>query len=197
MIIELTRRLRAKLRRTWFCLVYAPRMSACGKKAFIDGPFRLDGVQCIQLGESSLIQSRGWLYCVPVDGGAAQLAIGARCVFGYNNHIAAVRNVLIEDDVLTANNVYISDNLHEYEDIKTPIMQQPIRFKSSVRIGSGTWIGENACIIGANVGRNCVIGSNSVVTHDVPDYSVVVGAPAKVIRQFDQNLQKWVNNKNL
>lgn len=197
MIIELARRFRAKLKYVWFRVVYAPRLRASGKHAFIDGPFRLDGAQFIELGESSVVQARGWLYCEPSLGQAALLTIGARCVFGYNNHISAVREVVIEDEVLTANNVYISDNFHEYEDIKTPIMRQPISLKRSVRIGCGTWIGENACIIGANVGRNCVVGANSVVTHDVPDYSVVVGAPAKVIRQFDQSAQKWVSKKSV
>jgi len=191
-MIELTRRLRAKLRRTWFSLAHAPRMLACGKKAFIDGPFRIDGAQFIQLGERSVIQARGWLYCVPVDGVPGQLRIGARCVFGFNNHIAAVREVLIEDDVLTANNVYISDNYHEYENVEVPVMQQPIRYRRNVRIGRGTWIGENVCVIGASVGSNCVIGANSVVTQDVPDYSVAVGAPAKVIRQYDHDTRMWV-----
>lgn len=197
MITELMRRLWAKLKRSWFKIFHAPRMLACGKQAFIDGPFRIDGAQFIRLGERSVIQARGWLYCSPVDGQVGHLIIGSRCVLGYNNHIAAVRDVVIEDDVLTANNVYISDNLHEYEDIDIPIMQQPTRFKRSVRIGRGTWIGENVCVIGANVGRNCVIGANSVVTQDVPDYSVAVGAPAKVIRQFDLDARKWGGNKGL
>ena len=192
MIFELTRRLRAKLKYTWFRLIHAPRLLVCGEKSFIDGPFRLDGAQFIQLGERSVVQARSWLYCLPVDGQLGRLTIGARCIFGYNNHISAVRDVLIEEDVLTANNVYISDNFHEYQDIEVPIMQQPIRFGRNVRIGRGTWIGENVCIIGANVGCNCVIGANSVVTQDVPDYSVVAGVPAKVIRQYDHDTRQWV-----
>ena len=139
------------------------------------------------------MQARGWLYCIPVDGMPAQLTIGSRCVFGYNNHIAAIRDVIIGDDVLTANNVYISDNLHSFEDIKTPIMQQPVRFKQSVHIGQGSWIGENVCVIGASIGRNCIIGANSVVTRDIPDFSVAVGVPARVIKQYDQVLCVWVN----
>ncbi len=56
--------------------------------------------------------------------------------------------------MLTANNVYISDNIHGYEDITRPVIRQPVKYKRSVEIGSGAWIGENACIIGANVGKN-------------------------------------------
>ena len=100
---------------------------------------------------------------------------------------------MIGDDVLTANNVYISDNIHCYENITTPVIKQPVKYKRSVEIGSGAWIGENACIIGANVGRNSVIGANAVVTSDIPDYAVAVGIPAKVIKQYDSVQEKWLN----
>lgn len=192
MIFELTNRVKEKLKRIRFNFFHAPRFQECGRNTFLHSPFRIDGAQFIRLGNNSVVQAGSWLYCSPTDGQAGRLAIGSGCVFGYNNHITAVRDVLIEDDVLTANNVYISDNLHEYENIAIPVMRQPVRFKRRVVIGRGSWIGENVSIIGASVGRNCVIGANAVVTHDVPDYSVAVGAPARVIRQFDQAAQQWL-----
>ena len=60
-----------------------------------------------------------------------------------------------------------------------------------VRIGSGSWIGENACILGVIIGKQCVIGANSVVTKDIPDYSVAVGIPAKVIKKYNFETQQW------
>ena len=193
MIIQLLRRIWFRLGELLFRLLYAPQMLSCGQRAFVGWPFRLDGAGNIKLGDFSVVQARGWLYCVPVNNVSAQLTIGSRCVLGYNNHIAAVREVVIGDDVLTANNVYISDNIHCYEDINTPIMRQPVRFKQSVYIGQGAWIGENVCVIGANIGRNCIIGANSVVTSDIPDFSVAVGVPARVIKQYDHVLCEWVN----
>jgi acetyltransferase-like isoleucine patch superfamily enzyme len=83
--------------------------------------------------------------------------------------------------------------LHAYEDISQPIIRQQVLFKGEVVIGDGCWIGENACIIGASVGRNSVIGANAVVTRDIPEYSVAVGAPAVVIRRFDKTLGRWVS----
>jgi acetyltransferase-like isoleucine patch superfamily enzyme len=62
-------------------------------------------------------------------------------------------------------------------------------------IGDGSWIGENACIIGAHVGKNCVIGANAVVTSDIPDYSVAVGVPAVVIKRFDAPSKMWISSK--
>ncbi len=121
------------------------------------------------------------------------MEVGEGCVFGYNNHITAIESVRIGDHVLTANNVYISDNLHCYEDIHLPIIHQPVRMKKEVEIGSGSWLGENVCIIGARIGRNCVIGANAVVTQDIPDYCVAVGVPARVIRYYDSVQLAWIS----
>lgn len=190
---EIIKYIFSKLKYYNFRLIHASQMLSCEKQAYIEGPFRIDGAEHIKLGERSVIQGRSWLYCKSIDASHAQLTIGARCVLGYNNHITAVKEVVVEDDVLTANNVYISDNLHSYKDWQTPIIHQPIEFKRSVRIGRGSWIGENACIIGANVGRNSVIGANSIVTHDIPDYSVAVGVPAIIIRQYNKDIGSWVD----
>ena len=178
----------------WFALVHSPSFRMAGRGAFLFRPFRIDGAEGIEIGERTVMQRGGWLYCCGIDNIPASLKLGKGCVFGYNNHITAVRNVVIGDYVLTANNVYISDNLHGYEDITKPIMHQPVRFKGAVEIGDGCWIGENACIIGARIGKNCVIGANAVVTRDIPDYSVAVGIPAVIIRQWDPQLQKWLIN---
>src|SRR5262249_5093459 len=151
--------LSTKLWSLWFGFRHRASFRSLGPKAFLFRPYRIDGAGHIELGAGSSVQRGGWLYCVPVDGGAATLRIGAGCSLGYNNHITAVREVKIGDHVLTANNVYISDNLHDYEDITRPIIMQPVRFKKAVSIGDGCWIGENACVIGASVGRNCVIGA--------------------------------------
>lgn len=186
------RQLFSRMVRVAFLLRYRFVFGKLGRGAYLFQPFRVDGSRAIEIGRNSLFQRGTWLYCIALDELPAVLKVGNGCVFGYNNHIASVREVIIGDYVLTANNVYISDNLHGYEDVTRPIIQQPVRFKKAVSIGEGSWIGENACIVGASIGRNCVIGSNAVVTRDIPDFSVAVGIPAVVIRQYDPQLQAWV-----
>ncbi len=190
-MIQLFRRIKSKLARAWFKASQSSCFYRLGRSAFLYSPYRVDGGQGIELGDATVFQRGAWLYCGTHEGTPARMKVGNGCVFGYNNHVTAVRSVSIGNEVLTANNVYISDNLHEYEDVTRSIMNQPVRFKGAVEIGDGCWIGENACIIGARIGKNCVVGANAVVTTDVPDYSVVVGVPARVIRQYDVQSGTW------
>ena len=85
----------------------------------------------------------------------------------------------------------LSDNTHEYRNIELAIKLQPVVDLNKVEIGKGTWLGQNVCVLGASIGKGCVIGSNSVVTKDIPDYCVAVGSPAKVIKRFDDVSGEW------
>ncbi|HEY6785981.1 MAG TPA: DapH/DapD/GlmU-related protein [Trebonia sp.] len=110
------------------------------------------------------------------------LRIGDRCVIGRGSHIVAHADIKIGDDVWTGPYVYITDQNHGYEDPDTPIgRQMPVN--TPVEIGAGTWLGTGAIVLpGARIGRNVVVGGGSVVRGVVPDYCVVAGVPAKVVR---------------
>lgn len=164
-----------------------------GPRAFVSKPLRLNGTRYMRIGKNAIVQTSSWLIALKIDEHDPELVIGEGCALGDFNHIAAVRRVVFGKSVLTANGVYVSDNVHGFEDIHTPIMDQPVKFKAEVHIGDGTWIGENVCIVGARIGKNCVIGANSVVTKDIPDFSVAVGSPARVIKQFNVSSGKWEN----
>ena len=169
------------VRRLRFILIFRSKFSRIGRSAFINSPFRIDGPNSISIGENTFIQSGVWLYCHTTEQTSSIINIGANCVLGYRNHITSNHRVDIGDYVLTANNVFIGDNNHGFDNPEIPIIQQPIQHKRDVSIGFGSWIGENVCIIGASIGRNCVIGANSVVISDIPDFSIAAGNPARVI----------------
>lgn len=163
-----------------------------GKKSRIDIPLRIDGKKYMEISNHVLIHSYTWLACQPLtDCDNPILRIGEGSTIGNFNHIYATQSILIENYVLTADKVYISDNLHGYVNPNIPIIQQPIKQIGKVRIGEGSWLGENVCVIGASIGRHCIIGANSVVTHEIPDYSVAVGAPARVIKQYNFETKQW------
>lgn len=161
-------------------------------KSRISSPLQLDGKNRIFIGKRVVINYKSWLAAMPLTGENVELVIEDGTVIGHFAHIYATKSIRIEKKVLIADKVYISDNLHGYENPEIPIIDQPIVQKQPVIIGEGSWIGENVCIIGASVGKHCVIGANSVVTKDIPDYCVAVGSPAKVIKKFDFTLNKWI-----
>lgn len=106
--------------------------------------------------------------------------------------IEAEKSVVLGKYVTTGPYVYISDRSHEYRDIYKPIIRQGYFSRGGVQIGDETWIGIHASIIGpVKIGKHCVIGANSVVTHDIPDYSVVVGNPGKIVKKFDCEKKLW------
>jgi acetyltransferase-like isoleucine patch superfamily enzyme len=86
----------------------------------------------------------------------------------------------------------VSDTGHAYEDPDVPILEQPLRPGRRLEIADGAWIGIGAAIIGnVRIGRNAVVGANTVVTSDVPDHTVVAGNPARVVRQRVDGAWRW------
>lgn len=175
-----------------FKLIFKSRFKKFGFKSSIFYPLSIDGIRNISIGNNVVVQYKTWLAAVPLTGASScNLIIGDGTCLGHFNHIYATHSIIIGQNVLTADKVYISDNLHNYDDISIPIIKQPIKQVSSVVIGNGSWLGENVCVIGAKIGENCVIGANSVVTKDIPDYSVAVGVPAKIIKRYCIEEKVW------
>jgi acetyltransferase-like isoleucine patch superfamily enzyme len=140
-----------------------------------------------------IINKFAFIITVQASGAAKpSLVVDSGSILGHFNHIASVNSVYIGKNVLTADKVYISDHNHQYADISKPVMDQGIYSNGIVSIGDGTWIGENVCIVSAKIGRNCVVAANSVITKDIPDYSVAAGIPARVIKKYDPDTNRWV-----
>lgn len=114
------------------------------------------------------------------------IEIGDRTTLGKDCWIVARHSVILEDDVTVAPNVYFTDHNHTYADPWLPVGQQILQ-GASVRVGAGTWIGTNVVVLpGAVIGRNCAIAAGSIVRGEIPDHSVVAGAPARVVRRWTE-----------
>ena len=121
------------------------------------------------------------------------VSIGDRCLIGRGSGIVGHFSIEIGNDVWTGHNVYITDQNHGYEDVERPISQQS-QPERAVKIGDGSWLGYGSVVLpGVTIGKHVVVGANSVVTHDIPDYSVAVGVPAKVIKSYVDGQWKTVN----
>lgn len=173
---------------------YSKVFGALGKGCLIEPPLLLMNPNCFYLGEN--VQIRRGARLEGVCGYkerhfAPRIQIGSGCTIEQGLHLTCAESIVIGDRVAITEYVGIFDILHGYEDVNTPIVDQPIR-SAPVRIGDHTMIGMGAVIHpGVTIGRHCVIGANAVVVRDVPDYSVAVGAPARVVRQWDAVSGKW------
>ena len=118
--------------------------------------------------------------------GDSVITIGDRCMLGKGIGIVGHERIEIGDDIWTGHYVYVTDQNHGYEDLDLPIGAQMWK-NEPVSIGSGSWLGHGAVVLpGSRVGRHVVIAAGAVVAGiEVPDYSVVAGVPARVVRKYE------------
>jgi acetyltransferase-like isoleucine patch superfamily enzyme len=140
---------------------------------FLRGAFY--GLTLRRVGEDVQI-AFGTIFSTCAASVADNVYIGSHCVIG---------DVDIEEDVLLGSGVHVLSGRaqHGTADAVTPIRLQARHFER-IRIGADTWIGNHATVM-ANVGKKCVVGAGSVVVSEVPDYSIVGGNPARIIRARD------------
>lgn len=154
-------------------------------------------------GKSSLVYKEklttGYSVRFDLPGGSKKtLLIGKRCFIGDYVHIVAHEKVIIGDDCLMASKIFISDTSHgeysgENSSIPSSIPNNRPLSTRPVIIGNNVWIGEGVTILpGVTIGDGCIIGSNSVVNKNIPNNTIAVGIPAKVIKKYDDITQTWI-----
>jgi acetyltransferase-like isoleucine patch superfamily enzyme len=133
----------------------------------------------LEVGAGTLLEPGVWI----TGPGDARIRIGAGTFLNRNVMVAAVELVEVGDHCMFANGCFVTDGNHRFDDPEAPVPWQGFTTKGPTRIGDNVWCGANVVITsGVTVGERCVIGSNSVVTSDLPPFSIAAGAPAKVLR---------------
>lgn len=178
--------------RRWVSWFVNPFIHRRHRSSVIRSSVRLDVLPFnpFELGEGSLIDD----FSV-VNNGVGSVVIGFNSLIGIGNVI--IGPVTIGSNVIMAQYVVLSGLNHDYEDILTPIRNQPVTTRSIV-IGDECWIGANVTITaGVTIGRHSVVAGGSVVTRDVAPYTVVGGNPARVLKHYDQPSGQWIRGAKL
>jgi len=164
--------------------ILSSQFFAWGKGSRIGVGAKLSNPILISVGCNVLIGEFAWLNAKDNGGcGDVTLRIGSGTSIGRFVQINAWKNVSIGNNVLIADRVFISDADHNYKDYFLPIILQGDSFFGEVTLSEGCWIGIGAVILpGVTIGKNAVVAANAVVTRSVPDYAVVGGVPAKLIK---------------
>lgn len=172
--------------RPWVKLFLNPFSHKKGKHSIVRSRSRMDVFPYNQfvLGDKSIIED-----FATINNGVGHVIIGQNTIIGIGCVIIGPVNV--GNDVMLAQNIVVSGLNHGYVDVKIATSKQAVTCKEII-IEDEVWIGANSVITaGVRLGRHCVIGAGSVVTKDVPEFSVAVGNPAKVIKKYDFKEDRW------
>lgn len=124
----------------------------------------------------------------------SKIKIGNRVTATGSLQIFSQREIIIEDDVMFATNVFINDALHGYQTAAVPYKYQELCRIKSIVIKEGSWIGQNVVVLpGVTIGQHSIIGANSLVTRNVPEMCIAFGNPTRVRKKWDKANQKWVS----
>ena len=157
----------------------------CGKKVFFGDDIIMINHHNMIIGDNVVIDDSCMI--TPIEDGV--IDIKSNCHIGRFCHITALKRITLGENCLLGQHVTITDNSHgdiTFEAMSTPPNQRPITSRGGITIGKNVWIGENAVILqDITFGDGCIIGAGSIVTKDIPAYSVAVGNPARVIKQLE------------
>ncbi len=173
--------------RKWVSWFVNPFYHKKGKHAVIRRSTRMDVVPFnkFELGDFSTIED----FCT-INNGVGHVIIGNESRIGMSNVI--IGPVVIGNAVIFAQNIVMSGLNHSYEDVTIPISKQK-ESTAIIIIEDECWIGANAVITaGVTIGKHSVIAAGSVVTKNIPPYSVAVGNPARVIKQYNFETKQWL-----
>ena len=133
----------------------------------------------LQLGPHVLFEPNVWI----TGPAPARIRIGGGSVLNMGVMVAAMELVEIGEHCMFANGCFVTDANHRFDDPSKPVPWQGFTTKGPTRIGDNVWCGANVVVTsGVTIGERCVIGANSVVTADLPPFSIAAGAPARVLR---------------
>jgi acetyltransferase-like isoleucine patch superfamily enzyme len=173
--------------RKWVSWFVNPWYHKRGKASVIRSRTRMDVIPFnkFELGSYSTIED----FCT-INNGVGDVIIGNETRIGMGNVV--IGPVTIGNFVILAQNIVMSGLNHSYEDVNLPIDKQKVT-TSPITVEDECWIGANVVLTaGVTVGKHSVIAAGAVVTKNIPPYSVAVGNPARVIKQYDFNQKQWV-----
>ena len=168
------------------------RFASFGKGAHIGyKAMKLKGLKYVTVGQKTYIAPNVQLTAWDTFADnryTPSIIIGDNCTIRENCHITAINSIRIGNNLLTGTNVLITDNSHGQsprQHMSLPFSQRPPYSKGPVVVGNNVWLGNNVCVMpGVTIGDGVIVGANSVVTHDLPPYSIAGGIPAKIIKQL-------------
>jgi acetyltransferase-like isoleucine patch superfamily enzyme len=186
-------RFKMKFNRMWRRWRWKNRLANLGLSSEIVPPVWIEGAESVSIGQDVQIWRFARIEALNAKRGSIRIAIGDETVMQPYLHIGAIKSVRIGRGCLFASHVYITDHDHDFSNPMDPVISNNRAVASPVEIGDYVWLGERVMVLkGVTIGERSVIGAGSIVTQDVPPFSIAVGSPARVVRQWNDGAQQWV-----
>jgi len=196
--LRLLSRSLAKLYSIWLSLTYPFASKGHNLSIHYTCGLRRSNARRIKLGNSVQIRKDAIVNVVapPEQNGEPIIVVDDGTCINSRCLVSAKNYVHLERDIVTAQSVRIMDHVCAPQGGTPPICERGVTEGGRIRIGQGSWLGQGAAIVCSRgelvLGRHCVVGANAFVTQSFPPYSVIVGNPARVVRQFDPVKNEWV-----
>jgi len=169
-------------------LLYKPFFGKFGLPSYIGKPTYIKNFKQIFIGKRVRIFPNSRIECLSVD---AKIIVHDNVSIGHNLHMTAHSILEISKNCTISSNVMITDNQHSYLEIGTHILDQKLIIKKTF-IGENCFIGTGAAInSGTILGKQCIVGAHAVLSGLYPDYCVIVGAPGRIVKRYDENTKEW------
>ena len=163
-----------------------------GKNTFIDKTVNVFGWKYIQIGSFTLVGEQTWLNVNRRIDDFKHIEIGNYCYLGRRNLLSSSRRLIISDYVMTSNDCKFLGSNHIYTNPLKPYISTGTMNDDVLKIGVNVWIGANAIVLGSvDIGHGSIIGAGSVVTENIPPFSIAVGNPCKVIKRYNFRTNQW------
>ena len=171
-------------------LFYRPHGVAMGSCSYIFRPFALEHPGALTLGSSCEILRDSYIWTASP---AASVKIGDGTYIGRHLYLTCTDSITIGERCVLSDYVYLTDLAHGIDPFRGSILHQPLESKGPVVIGDGCFLGFRSVVLpGVSLGEHCVVGANAVVTRSFPAYSMVAGAPARVIKRYSLEQKQWL-----
>lgn len=187
----------------WRAFFHLRALPRSGRRAYLGRSPKVFGISHIKLGDNFRVGDGLWLHAIPKYNTYVydpHIEIGKNFSASDHLHIACCNKVFIGANVLMGSKIHITDHAHGVysgDDQSSPFeppFERKLSSTGSVTIGDNVWIGDNVVVLPNTViGNGAIIGANSVVTKDIPSNVIAVGCPAKAVKIWNDQENKWIN----